>query len=107
MLKMAIVSLSDRFIFDTTAKWGWDWNEIDESDGRTPLDYVGSLILREQSLGSSLVPKYMRYYRLLRQNGGLHRFEIDGLDCDVTGPLKSKKCVNADATSNRYKMFIN
>jgi hypothetical protein len=55
--------------------WQVDLNNVDPSDGRTVLDYIGDE-RDAASQGSATRGRLDRYYNLLRRDGELHREEL-------------------------------
>lgn len=69
LIKYAISSTSDSFIYDVSRKWRFDLNQVDPSDRRTALDYAYDELSREARQGSNLVNKLETYIRLLEAAG--------------------------------------
>lgn len=73
LIKYAVNMKFDDFLLDLV-KWKVNLNKIDESDGRTVLDYVKFHIEKEKGLGTEPILK--RYYNLLREAGAKHKYEL-------------------------------
>lgn len=73
IFKFAVASAFDDFL-DDLIKWGVDLNPVDESDGRTVLDYIEFHM--EKSRGGALEAMLKRYYDRLRAAGALHAREF-------------------------------
>ncbi len=74
LLKYAVSAHFDSFIFEATRKWKIPLNNVDQSDGRTVLDYVADEL--KIAANSSLREKLEKYYRQLRAAGAKHRREL-------------------------------
>jgi hypothetical protein len=73
LLKFAINSKFDEFLIDAV-NWKINLNSIDESDGRTVLDYIEYHI--EKDRGKASEPVLRRYYEMLRKAGAKHKKEL-------------------------------
>jgi hypothetical protein len=73
ILKYAAMHQFDAFIRDAI-KWGVPLNRVDESDGRTLLDYVRHH--RDRNQGWAIGERFGQYYDLLRKAGAKHREEL-------------------------------
>ena len=73
LLKYAINETFEDFI-DDVCKWKVNFNKVDESDGRTTLDYLKYHIDRMK--GTALETKYDYYYRKFRNAGAKHKSEL-------------------------------
>ena len=73
LIKFAINSLFDDFI-ENIQNWGVNLNKVDDSDGKTPLDYLRDKISR--SRGSPNERHFKSYYDQLRASGAKHRSEL-------------------------------
>ena len=74
ILKLAVEKNSRAFLNDAVRRWKVDLNQVDASDGRTLLDYVGDE--REKARGTSNEAVMQRYYEMLRREGARHRHEL-------------------------------
>ncbi|HEY0914241.1 MAG TPA: hypothetical protein VGE22_05170 [Solimonas sp.] len=74
VLKYAASARFKDLLFDAAVIWKVDLNRVDQSDGRTLLDYVGKEI--EQNKGTAIEPKLKSYYDMLRTAGAKHRSEL-------------------------------
>lgn len=54
--------------------WNLDYNRVDESDGRTVLDYIESLI--PQYVGTNIGTNLTNYREIVREHGGLHAGQL-------------------------------
>lgn len=73
LIKYGVAMNFDRFIRDVT-RWGVDLNWVDESDGRTALDYVGDMMAKYR--GNTHEAKLQMYYNQLRKAGAKHESEL-------------------------------
>ncbi len=73
IIKFAVNTAFDSFISDV-AIWKVDLNKVDETDGRTVLDYVKYKM--ERAKGSSTERVLSFYYRTLRSAGAKHKSEL-------------------------------
>lgn len=73
IIKFAVDMTFDSFISDMVL-WKVDLNKVDETDGRTVLDYVQYQI--ERAKGSALEPRISFYYRTLKLGGAKHKHEL-------------------------------
>lgn len=73
IIKFAIDKSFDTFIFDLI-DWKVDFNKVDETDGRTVLDYVKYQM--ERAEGTSLEVRLNFYYKSLKSAGAKHRSEL-------------------------------
>jgi len=73
IIKFAVDKSFDTFIFDII-DWKVDLNKVDDTDGRTALDYVKYQM--ERAKGTSLERKLQFYYSSLRSAGAKHRSEL-------------------------------
>ena len=73
IFKFAVASAFDDFL-DDLVKWGVDLNPVDESDGRTVLDYIEYHM--DKSRGGALEAKFKTYYDRLRAAGARHAREL-------------------------------
>lgn len=74
VLKYAASARFEDLLFDAAVIWKVDLNRVDQSDGRTLLDYVSKEI--EQNKGNAVEPKLKSYYDMLRTAGAKHRSEL-------------------------------
>ncbi len=74
ILKYAVNTLNDDFIFDVTYIWRVELNKIDASDNKTVLDYVTDEI--ERNKNGALESKLKSYYSLFRNAVAKHRSEL-------------------------------
>ncbi len=72
LIKFAISSLFDDFI-EKISIWRVNLNRVDESDGKTPLDYLRDKISRSQGPENA---RFRSYYDRLRAAGAKHRSEL-------------------------------
>lgn len=73
IIKYAAIRNFDSFISDVI-KWKVHLNRVDESDGRTVLDYIKYHI--ERSKGSELEKTLKDYYDRLKKAGAKHKNEL-------------------------------
>lgn len=73
LLKFAVSYKFDEFINDAL-KWKVNLNKVDESDGRTVLDYIKFHI--ERNKGNALEPIFQDYYVKLKNAGAKHKTEL-------------------------------
>ena len=73
LFKYAVATYFDDFL-DDLIKWGVDLNPVDESDGRTLLDYIEFHM--DKSRGGALEAKLKTYYDRLRAAGARHAREL-------------------------------
>ncbi|MBW8359257.1 MAG: hypothetical protein K0M63_05555 [Weeksellaceae bacterium] len=73
LIKFAVNLKFDEFILDM-AQWKVNFNKVDETDGRTVLDYVQSQIERNKGLPAE--PTLKRYYDMLKKAGAKHKSEL-------------------------------
>ncbi len=73
LIKYAVNMQFDVFIIDL-AVWGVNFNKVDETDGRTVLDYVQHQI--KISKGLAIEEKLKQYYYILRKAGAKHKWEL-------------------------------
>jgi len=73
IIKFAVVKNFDTFIFDII-DWKVNLNKVDETDGRTVLDYVKYQM--EKAKGTSLEKKLKFYYSSLKSAGAKHKSEL-------------------------------
>ena len=73
ILKFAVNLKFDEFLIDVT-RWKVNLNKVDETDGRTLLDYVQTQIQSNEGLATEPVLK--RYYQMLRDAGAKHKSEL-------------------------------
>lgn len=73
LLKFAVTRDFDDFL-DDAIKWKVNLNKVDESDGRTLLDYLQFHIQRNNE--NSLAQKYKLYYFKLKKAGAKHKVEL-------------------------------
>lgn len=74
VLKYAASARFEDMLFDAAVIWKVDLNRVDQSDGRTLLDYVSKEI--EQNKGTAIEPKLKSYHDMLRTSGAKHRSEL-------------------------------
>lgn len=93
MLKYAVSSRDEDFLFDAACVWKVDLNRIDPSDGRTVLDYAFDEYLRNED--KAIGRKIKGYYDFLRFgcDGGRKRILARHRDelC-ATGAAKPEGC---------------
>lgn len=73
IIKFAVNLKFDEFLIDVT-KWKVNLNKVDETDGRTVLDYVQSQIAANKGLATEPVLK--KYYQMLKDAGAKHKSEL-------------------------------
>ena len=73
IIKYGVISGFDHFVFDM-AQWKVNLNKVDESDGRTVLDYVKYHL--ERAKGTTSERKLKLYYSSLKRAGAKHRSEL-------------------------------
>ena len=73
IIKFAVNLKFDSFITDMTY-WKVNLNKVDETDGRTVLDYIKVQIERNKGLVSE--PVLQGYYNQLKKAGAKHRVEL-------------------------------
>lgn len=73
IIKYAASRSIDPFIRDVV-KWKVNLNKVDQTDGRTPLDYIKFHM--ERAKGGALEKKLQQYYEILRQAGAKHKTEL-------------------------------
>ncbi|HEY1020415.1 MAG TPA: hypothetical protein VGE25_15530 [Sediminibacterium sp.] len=73
IVKWGVSYQFDDFINDII-KWGINLNKVDESDGRTALDYT--LFHVERNKGNAMEEVYQDLYDRLRKAGAKHRKEL-------------------------------
>jgi hypothetical protein len=73
IIKYAITTLFDEFVQDMVT-WKVNLNKVDDSDGKTVLDYLHIQI--QKNSGNALEEKFQNYYKLLREAGAKHKFEL-------------------------------
>lgn len=73
IIKYGVISGFDHFVFDM-AQWKVNFNKVDESDGRTVLDYVKYHL--ERAKGTATERKLKLYYSSLKRAGAKHRSEL-------------------------------
>lgn len=73
VIKYAANSLFDEFIYDVSL-WKVNLNKVDETDGRTVLDYLKYKI--ELKKGTPLAEKLQHYYKVLKDAGAKHKNEL-------------------------------
>ncbi len=73
LLKYAVASAFDHFI-DDAIKWGVNLNKVDESDGRTVLDYIRFHM--NVNKGTAMEQRLKSYYDKLRAAGAKHKAEL-------------------------------
>lgn len=76
LVKYAIFSASDSFVYDVSRKWKLDLNRVDPSDNRTALDYAYDELASETAKGSTLATKIQSYIKLLEANGAKRRANL-------------------------------
>lgn len=74
VLKYAIRMKAFDLITQAAGAWRVELNWVDDSDGRTLLDYVEVEIAR--NAGNNVEPILKNYYRILRNAGARHRIEL-------------------------------
>ncbi|MCM2348398.1 MAG: hypothetical protein NDI69_00165 [Bacteriovoracaceae bacterium] len=70
-IKFAVQYTFDDYI-EQVAEWKIDLNHVDQSDGRTLLDYVQKKIDESEALRGRM----QRYYDILRKAGAKHKSEL-------------------------------
>lgn len=75
ILKFAIARQSEPFITDVLGSWNVNLNQIDDTDGRTVLDYIDQR-RREAGGNNNLIGIYTRYYDMFRAAGARHAAEL-------------------------------
>lgn len=73
IIKYAASRLIDPFIRDVI-RWKVNLNKVDQTDGRTPLDYIK--VHMERANGGPVANKLQYYYDILRQAGAKHKSEF-------------------------------
>lgn len=73
IIKFAVNLKFDEFLIDM-AQWKVNMNKVDETDGRTVLDYVQVQLERNKGLPQEPVLK--RYYDMLKKAGAKHKNEL-------------------------------
>ena len=73
ILKFAVNVKFDEFLIDL-AHWKIDFNKVDETDGRTTLDYLALQVEKNKGLPQEDVLK--SYYAMLRKAGAKHKSEL-------------------------------
>lgn len=73
IIKYAASRSIDPFIRDVI-KWKVNLNKVDQTDGRTPLDYIKFHM--ERAKGGALEKKLQYYYEILRKAGAKHKTEL-------------------------------
>jgi hypothetical protein len=73
IIKFAVNLKFDEFLIDVT-KWKVNLNKVDETDGRTVLDYVQSQI--DANKGLATEPVLKKYYQMLKDAGAKHKWEL-------------------------------
>lgn len=73
IIKFAVNLKFDSFITDMTY-WKVNLNKVDETDGRTVLDYVRDQVERNKGLASE--PVLRGYYNQLKKAGAKHKSEL-------------------------------
>jgi len=63
----------DEFIYDL-AKWNVNLNKVDESDGRTVMDYIKIQIERNE--GNATGTALKKYYEMFKKAGAKHKNEL-------------------------------
>jgi hypothetical protein len=74
IFKLAVAKQSTIFVNHVTGKWKVDLNRIDETDGKTVLDYIADL---RSTAGSNYAVLLDRYYKRFRAAGAKHRSELE------------------------------
>jgi hypothetical protein len=73
VIKYAVNMQFDVFI-SNLATWKVNFNKVDETDGRTVLDYVRDQV--ERSKGLAIEEKLKQYYTILKDAGAKHKSEL-------------------------------
>lgn len=73
IMKFAVNLKFDEYLIDM-AQWKVDFNKVDETDGRTVLDYVKDQW--ENNKGLPQEPVLKRYYDMLKKAGAKHKNEL-------------------------------
>ena len=73
IIKYASVLLFDGFL-DDVIRWKVDLNVVDETDGRTVLDFISYQI--EKNKGLPIADTYQFYYKKLKKAGAKHKSEL-------------------------------
>lgn len=73
LIKFAVNLKFDEFMI-WMAKWGVNFNKVDETDDRTVLDYIRDQITSNKGLPTE--PTLKHYYKMLRESGAKHKFEL-------------------------------
>ncbi|MBF6610491.1 MAG: hypothetical protein ITF99_05010 [Chryseobacterium sp.] len=73
LIKYAISMQFDMFIYDVV-DWKVNFNKIDETDGKTVLDYLDDKI--KQNKGNAVEKGLREYYLLLKKAGAKHKSEL-------------------------------
>jgi hypothetical protein len=73
VIKYAVISGFDHFVFDI-ATWKINLNKIDETDGRTVLDYVKYHL--DRAKGTASERRLKLYYAVLKDAGAKHKSEL-------------------------------
>jgi hypothetical protein len=74
ILKLAVSSSFNQFLFQAAKMWQVDLNRVDETDHRTVLDYVEYELQREK--GTVLERDLQAYYDMLRSAGAKRASEL-------------------------------
>ena len=73
LIKFAVNLKFDEFVIDMT-HWRVNLNKVDETDGRTVLDYTKDQIIKNKGLPQEDVLK--RYYDMFKKAGAKHKYEL-------------------------------
>jgi len=74
ILKLVAYRSFSEFLYRALYDWKVPLNTIDESDGRTILDYIKDELLRSKDQSNEKALK--SYYELLRKAGAKHKYEL-------------------------------
>ena len=74
VIKYAATSMFDQFIRDVIS-WKVNLNKVDQTDGKTVLDYVKGELDR-RSVDSDSAETLRAYYQMLREAGAKHKSEL-------------------------------
>lgn len=74
ILKFAVAKGFSSFLFDAAQVWKIDLNQVDESDGRTLVDYLEKEIRRNQ--GNANEPVLKQYLKVLVDAGAKRKSEL-------------------------------
>lgn len=73
IIKYAVNLKFDEFLIDMT-QWKVNLNKVDDSDGKTVLDYIQSQIDKNKGLPAEKT--LQRYYDMMKKSGAKHKSEL-------------------------------